>query len=246
MMMKKKEEGDDNDDNDETIGIIYSNNSSHSDSDSDSEWLSGLFDKDSFTEYLNGWATSVVIGRARLGGIPCGVIATETKTTQCIIPPDPALDDESTEIMWSKPGQVWYPDSSFKTAQAIKDFKGENLPLFILANWRGFSGGQRDMFHSILKYGSYIVDELQSYNSPVFIYLPPTAELRGGAWVVLDSLINKKCIEMYSSLTAKANVLEPTGTIGLKYRKKKLLSTMHRLDPQLMSLDSKLKKIQKK
>ncbi|MCP5016572.1 MAG: hypothetical protein GY938_15110 [Ketobacter sp.] len=126
-------------------------------------WLSGLFDRDSFTEYLSQWATSVCIGRARLGGIPVCVIAAETRTTQCCIPPDPALESDSSEIMWSKPGKVWYPDSSFKTAQAIRDFKCENLPLFILANWRGFSGGQRDMFHQILKYGSYIVDELQSY-----------------------------------------------------------------------------------
>merc|ERR1719270_2415587 len=104
------------------------------------QWLSGLFDRDSFTEYLSSWACSVCIGRGRLGGIPVGIIATETRTTQSVQPPDPALEDESTEIRFSQPGQVWYPDSSFKTAQAIKDFKCENLPIFILANWRGFSG----------------------------------------------------------------------------------------------------------
>lgn len=38
-------------------------------------------------------------------------------------------------------GQVWFPDSAFKTATAIRDFnRGENLPLIIFANWRGFSG----------------------------------------------------------------------------------------------------------
>ena len=40
-------------------------------------------------------------------------------------------------------GQVWYPDSAYKTAQAIKDFNREDLPLIIFANWRGFSGGMR-------------------------------------------------------------------------------------------------------
>merc|ERR1712176_398754 len=59
------------------------------------EWLSGLFDRDSFTEYLSSWACSVCIGRGRLGGIPVGIIATETRTTQCVQPPDPALEDES-------------------------------------------------------------------------------------------------------------------------------------------------------
>jgi acetyl-CoA carboxylase carboxyltransferase component len=48
-------------------------------------------------------------------------------------------------------GQVWYPDSAQKTAMAIEEFGLEGLPLFILANWRGFSGGQRDLFDGILQ-----------------------------------------------------------------------------------------------
>ena len=39
----------------------------------------GFFDKGSFQEYLAGWGKSVVTGRARLGGIPVGVIAVETR-----------------------------------------------------------------------------------------------------------------------------------------------------------------------
>ncbi|OBZ66941.1 hypothetical protein A0H81_13187 [Grifola frondosa] len=44
-----------------------------------SEWLSGFFDKGSFQETLSGWAQTVVVGRARLAGIPMGVIAVETR-----------------------------------------------------------------------------------------------------------------------------------------------------------------------
>lgn len=40
-------------------------------------------------------------------------------------------------------GQVWFPDSAYKTAQVIKDFNQEKLPLMIFANWRGFSGGMK-------------------------------------------------------------------------------------------------------
>lgn len=46
-------------------------------------------------------------------------------------------------------GGVWYPDSAHKTAQAIKDINHEGLPLIVFANWRGFSGGQRDMFDEV-------------------------------------------------------------------------------------------------
>ena len=61
----------------------------------------------------------------------------------------------------------------------------------ILANWRGFSGGTSDMYDEVLKFGAKIVDELTKYDMPVFVYIPPKAELRGGAWVVVDPTINR-------------------------------------------------------
>lgn len=38
---------------------------------------------------------------------------------------------------------MWFPDSAYKTAQVIRDFNKERLPLMIFANWRGFSGGMK-------------------------------------------------------------------------------------------------------
>lgn len=55
-----------------------------------------------------------------------------------------------------------------------------------------------DMFDMVLKFGSYIVDGLREYRQPIIIYLPPYAELRGGAWVVLDSKINPEYMEMFA------------------------------------------------
>jgi len=40
-------------------------------------------------------------------------------------------------------GQVWFPDSAYKTSQAIKDFNREGLPLMVFANWRGFAAGMK-------------------------------------------------------------------------------------------------------
>ena len=54
------------------------------------------------------------------------------------------------------------------------------------------------MYEEVLKYGSLIVDALRSYSHPVFIYLPPNGELRGGAWVVVDPTINISQIEMFA------------------------------------------------
>jgi len=56
----------------------------------------------------------------------------------------------------------------------------------------------KDMYESVLKYGAYIVDALREYEQPVFIYIPPNGELRGGAWVVVDPTINPEAIEMYA------------------------------------------------
>ncbi|CAN0311511.1 unnamed protein product [Ectocarpus sp. 13 AM-2016] len=114
----------------------------------DGSWTSGFFDKGSFTETLSGWAEAVVTGRARLGGIPVGVIATEGRLREKNCPADPA-DVTSHERIVQQAGGVWYPDSAHKTAQAIKDLNHEGLPLMVFANWRGFSGGQRDMFDEV-------------------------------------------------------------------------------------------------
>ncbi|KAJ7569509.1 hypothetical protein O6H91_01G081500 [Diphasiastrum complanatum] len=203
------------------------------------KWLGGLFDKDSFVETFEGWARTVVTGRARLGGVPVGIIAVETQTVMQTIPADPGQLDSQERVV-PQAGQVWFPDSAAKTAQAILDFNKEGLPLFILANWRGFSGGQRDLFEGVLQAGSTIVEHLRCYENPVFVYVPKTGELRGGAWVVVDSKINPDQVEMYAERSARAGVLEPEGMIEIKFRNRELIECMHRLDPQLLSLQRRL------
>lgn len=203
---------------------------------SEGTWLTGMFDRGSFVETLGGWAKGVVTGRARLGGYPVGVIAVETRTMEVVIPADPANLNSTAQCV-QQAGQVWFPDSAFKTAQAIRDFtKGESLPIFILANWRGFSGGQRDLYEQILKFGSLIVDALKDVHQPVFVYLPPEAELRGGAWVVVDSQINREYMEMYADPSARGGILEPEGIVGVKFRPHHFYSLMDRLDEKCHEL----------
>jgi acetyl-CoA carboxylase/biotin carboxylase 1 len=62
-------------------------------------WQSGLFDRGSWVETQAGWARSVVTGRARLGGLPVGVIAVETQTVMLNIPADPGAPDSSERII---------------------------------------------------------------------------------------------------------------------------------------------------
>jgi acetyl-CoA carboxylase carboxyltransferase component len=91
---------------------------------------------------MGGWANTVITGRGRLGGIPVGVVAVETRAVEVQLPADPANIDSEAKLI-SQAGQVWFPDSAYKTSQAIKDFSREELPLIVFANWRGFSGGMK-------------------------------------------------------------------------------------------------------
>jgi acetyl-CoA carboxylase / biotin carboxylase 1 len=169
-----------------------------------------------------------------------GCIITENRTAEAVKPADPA-DVKASESVIQEAGCVWFPNSAYKTAQAIKDFRTEDLPLIVFANWRGFSGGQRDMFDEVLKYGSLIVDAFVAYTQPVFVFIPPHAEIRGGAWVVLDASINSAVMEMYAAQdSARGGVLEANGAASVKYRSNDLIATMHRLDQQIMELDQEL------
>jgi len=202
---------------------------------SNGEPLLGMFDDGEWSELQAGWAKTVVTGHARLGGIPVGVVAVEVDTVSMNVPADPG-DSTSSEKSVAQAGQVWFPDSALKTAQAIEEFDLEGLPLFILANWRGFSGGMRDLFDGVLQNGARIVEALRVYKGPIYIYLPPKCELRGGAWAVIDTKINPERIEMYADTTARGGVLEPEGMVEIKYRDSQLIKTIHRLDPVVQAL----------
>lgn len=202
-------------------------------------WVGGLLDRGSFVECLGGWAQTVVTGRGRLGGLPVGVICVSALPNLKRTPADPA-DRDSKELEEKQSPFVWYPDSSFKTATAITDFTRDGLPILILANWRGFSGGTRDMYTEVLKFGSMIVDALRACDQPVLVYLPKHAELRGGAWVVLDSQINPGSIEMYAEPTARAGVLEPAGAVEIVFRGPARDKLVLRCDPVAAKLQSQL------
>ncbi|GHP11480.1 carboxyl transferase domain [Pycnococcus provasolii] len=206
-------------------------------SEGDDTFLSGFFDKDSFVETLPEWGKTVVTGRGRLGGIPMGCVAVEVNSVECRTVADPG-DAESREVVRQQAGQVWFPDSAYKTAQSIEDFNREGLPLIVFANWRGFSGGTRDMADSVLKYGAMVVDALVGYKQPVFVYIPPGGELRGGAWVVVDPTINSERMEMFADSDSRGGILEPAGICEVKFRAGDVIKQMHRLDDKLRELDA--------
>ncbi|KAJ8967322.1 hypothetical protein NQ314_002949 [Rhamnusium bicolor] len=223
-------------------------------------WESGFFDKGSWSEIMQPWAQTVVAGRARLGGIPVGVIGVETRTTV------------------SQAGQVWFPDSAYKTAQAIQDFSREDLPLIVFANWRGFSGGMKAFpektytdkanratatkwFNETLR---NMRERLNLLNNIYKQYPSPQLGKEKKDYKKLYKLaiknakksMNDNLIEtsknpaktMWNIIndqrgmpTKKGGVLEPEGIVEIKFRKKDLVKTIHRIDPIVKELNEKLK-----
>ena len=88
-----------------------------------------------------------------------------------------------------------------------------------------------------------IVDALVAFSQPIFVYIPPHAELRGGAWVVVDPTIHSEVMEMYAASEARGGVLEPNGAAEIKFREKDYVATAHRLDRQLQGMDAKMKEL---
>jgi acetyl-CoA carboxylase/biotin carboxylase 1 len=83
-------------------------------------------------------------------------------------------------------------------------------------------------------------DALVAYQHPLFVYIPPHAELRGGAWVVVDSTINADVMEFYAAEDARGGVLEANGAVAIKFRDRDLRAAAHRLDHELIALDRRL------
>ena len=128
--------------------------------------IGAIVDVESFMELQQEWAKSSVVGRARIGGIAVGVIANRPVGTQKTVPVDPGDLDSAIKTM-SQSGSLFYPDSTLKTSQALKDIDREGLPVVFFANLRGFSGGTTDMFQEILKFGAGIVHALESMEQKV-------------------------------------------------------------------------------
>jgi len=81
-----------------------------------------------------------------------------------------------------------------------------------------------------------IVEALVNVSQPVFVYIPPFSELRGGAWVVVDPSINPNMMEMYAAENSRGGVLEAEGIVSVKFREKYIRETMMRLDAKYRDL----------
>ena len=156
-----------------------------------------------------------------------GVIAVETRTIERVVPADPANPAFVRTTHHGGWPSVALPNSSVQTGPSDLRFQPRERPrhLLCLQNWRGFSGGQQDMYDEVLKQGLKNCRWAVGVQAASFrLHCCQTErKLRGGAWVVLDPSINADGqMEMYADVEARAGVLEPEGIVEIKMRRDKI------------------------
>lgn len=172
---------------------------------------------DNGVEFMKEYAKTVRVYRGTINNKPYGLIEPSIGDIYETCPIDHA-DVKSKTIVTQKANFVLYPETSYKIAQFMHECNTEKLPLVIIANWRGFSGGTKDMYNSVLKYGSMIVEQMAHYKNDIHVYIPPNGQLRGGSWVVFDPSLNKEKIKFYAAPDSTGSILEPNGLCNVKQK----------------------------
>ncbi|KAI5180117.1 acetyl-CoA carboxylase / biotin carboxylase 1 [Nematocida sp. AWRm80] len=200
------------------------------------ELVEYLSDKDTFVEYLPLWAPNVKVGRTKINGVSCGVIfprvGTITTTAETDIPSGTNTPSQKTDNQTEKKSIVWtenvlFPETSKKIGQSIKDFSLEHLPILILANWKGFTATHTDMQEGILQHGAEIIQSMVHSQTPIFVYIGPNAELRGGSWVVFDKKIGNR-IMFASHPLGTGSVIHPDGLSKIKFKEEEATAILER------------------
>ncbi|ELQ75188.1 Acetyl-CoA carboxylase, partial [Trachipleistophora hominis] len=117
--------------------------------------------------------------------------------------------------------------SSEKFSTFIDQINAENLNLIIMANFKGFSGGDTDMKNGILKQGSKIIESLKTFKNKIFVYVGCGWQVRGGTFVILDKFINER-IRVFVSMHGRIGIMQPSGLSEVKFKDKCRIKVLER------------------
>lgn len=158
----------------------------------------------SITEYSSAFSSNIKTVRCFIKDMPVGVIYAYENGT-CV------LDAPSSE----------------KFSTFIDQINRENLNLVIMANFKGFSGGDTDMKQGILKQGSKIIENLKIFRNKIFVYIGCGWQVRGGTFVILDKFINER-IRVFVSRDSRIGIMQPSGLSEVKFKKKERIRILEK------------------
>jgi len=107
--------------------------------------IASILDDAPFDEYKSEFGQSLVCGYGKLGGIPIGVVANQTKS----------IKPEHGPVQF--PGVI-YVDSAEKAARFVMDCNQLRVPILFLQNVNGFMVGKDSEQNGIIKAGAKLVN----------------------------------------------------------------------------------------
>ena len=119
------------------------------------ELLACIVDGTGFDEYRAEYGRSLVCAFARIGGVPCGIVANQKKITQRSMPGGKAGPTSAMNMP-----AVIYDDSADKAARFIMDCNQQRLPIVFVNDTTGFMVGRDSEQSGIIRSGAKMVNAM--------------------------------------------------------------------------------------
>ena len=156
--------------------------------------IHAVADESAFFEVHEHFAPNLVIGFARLGGWPVGIVANQ-----------PAVLAGVLDI-----------NASVKGARFVRFCDAFNIPLITFEDVPGFLPGTQQEFGGIIKHGAKLLFAFAEATVPKITVI--TRKAYGGAYCVMSSKHIRTDIN-YAWPTAEIAVMGPEGAVNIVYRR---------------------------
>ena len=158
------------------------------------EAIAHIIDRDSFLELQSGFARNAIVGLARMGGMPVGIVAQE-----------PSVMAGSVDI-----------DAADKITRFVRFCDSFNLPLVTFVDSPGFLPGVDQEHRGIIRHGAKVLYAYSEASVPKISIV--TRKAYGGAYVVMSSKYLGTDIN-FAWPSAEIAVMGPEGAANILYRK---------------------------
>jgi propionyl-CoA carboxylase beta chain len=155
--------------------------------------LRGVVDRDSWLEIQPGWAQNVIIGLARLGGRPVGIIAQQ-----------PTVLAGALDI-----------DASVKAARFVRTCDAFNVPLVTFVDVPGFLPGVGQEHGGIIRHGAKLLYAYCEATVPKLTVI--TRKAYGGAYDVMSSKHIRGDLNL-AWPSAEIAVMGPAGAVAIIFK----------------------------
>jgi propionyl-CoA carboxylase beta chain len=157
------------------------------------EVINRIVDDGDFMEVHAQFAQNIIVGFARLGGFPTGIVAQQPLYLAGVL-----------DI-----------DASIKAARFVRFCDSFNIPILTLVDVPGFMPGTEQEHRGIIRHGAKLIYAYAEATVPKITVL--TRKAYGGAYVVMGSKHLRADVN-FAWPTAEIAVMGPEGAVGLLYK----------------------------